>query len=98
MPLSRLPLVPSVASSRAQHEHGLRKAVPHFCDARRENENFAVTSQAPPSSMTGVEVGGRRWKGNLPSMCLEDQVASHSSLLASGSLVIFIVELVLTHS
>lgn len=91
--------MPSVASSRARHAHGFkeRPASP-VCGARRENENFAVTSQAPPSSMTGIEVGGRRWKDNLPSMCLQDQVDSHSSLLASGSFVFFTVELVLTHS
>lgn len=89
----------SVASSRAQHAHGFKEepASP-LSGARRENENSPVTSQAPPSGMTGIEVGGRSWKDNLPRMCLEDQVDSHSALPASGSVVIFIVELVLTHS
>lgn len=40
-PLSRLPLVPSVASSRAHHAHGLReRPASPLCGARRESENF----------------------------------------------------------
>lgn len=88
-----------MASSRAQHEHGLKeRLLPPLCGARRENENLTVGSQAPPSSMTGVEVGGRRWKDNLADMCLEEQVDSHSSPLASSSFVILIFEFVLTQN
>lgn len=85
-----------VASSRVQHEHGLKESpASPLCGTKRENENLTVASQAPPSSMTGIEVGGRRWKDNLPDMCLEDQVHSHGSL-AYGSFCISIMELVLT--
>lgn len=48
--------------------------------------------------MTGIEVGGRRWKDNLADMCLEEQVDSHSSTLASSSFVILIFEFVLTQN
>lgn len=72
-----------------------RKAHATSLWCQKENENFIVTSQAS-SSMTGIGVGGRRWKDNLPGMCLEDQVDSHSSFLASSGFIIVIVALVLT--
>lgn len=94
------PTLPSgafcVASSRVQHEHGLkeRPASP-LCGTKREKENLTVTSQAPPSGMTGVGVGGRGWEDNLPAVCLEDPVLSHGAL-AYGGFCILIMELVLT--
>lgn len=86
-----------MAFSRAQHEHGLKeRLLSPLCGTRRENENLTVSSQAPPSGMTGIEVGGKRWKDNLADMYLEEQVDSHSSPLASSSFVILIFEFVLT--
>lgn len=75
------------------------KGLPHLSAVPEgKAKTFAVPSQGPPSSMTGTEVGGRRWRDSLPTMCLEDQVDSHSSFLASGSSVIVLVKLVPTHS